>query len=44
MRQILISTQKIEQRGARIKDVEFTEETAGVAMIPAPMLKLEAGE
>ena len=44
VRQILISTQKIEQRGARIKDVEFSDEAAGAAMIPAPMLKLEAGE
>jgi DNA recombination protein RmuC len=44
MRQILISTQKIEQRGARIKDVEFSDETAGAAMIPAPIFKLEAGE
>lgn len=44
VRQILISTQKIEQRGVRIKDVEFSDEAAGAAMIPAPMLKLEAGE
>jgi DNA recombination protein RmuC len=44
VRQILVSTQKIENRGARIKDVEFSEETAP-AMMPAPMLrKLEAGE
>ena len=44
VRQILISTQKIEQRGARIKDVEFSDEAAPAAIIPAPMLKLEAGE
>jgi DNA recombination protein RmuC len=44
VRQILVSTQKIENRGARIKDVEFSDEAAP-AMIPAPMLrKLEAGE
>jgi DNA recombination protein RmuC len=45
VRQILISTQKIENRGARIKDVEFSNEAASAAVIPAPMLrKLEAGE
>jgi len=44
VRQILISTQKIEQHGARIKDVEFSDEAAGAAIIPTPMLKLEAGE
>jgi DNA recombination protein RmuC len=44
VRQILVSTQKIENRGARIRDVEFSDEAAP-AMIPAPMLrKLEAGE
>jgi len=45
VRQILISTQKIEQRGTRIKDVEFSEDAVAAAVIPAPMLrKLEAGE
>jgi len=46
VRQILISTQKIEQRGARIHDVEFSDEDAGAAaIIPAPMMpKLAAGE
>jgi DNA recombination protein RmuC len=46
VRQILISTQKIEQRGARIHDVEFADEDAGAAaIIPAPMMpKLAAGE
>jgi DNA recombination protein RmuC len=44
MRQILISTQKIEQRGARIKDVEFSDEATAAAMMPAPIFKLEAGE
>jgi DNA recombination protein RmuC len=45
VRQILISTQKIEQRGARIHDVEFADEGAGAEIIPAPMMpKLAAGE
>jgi DNA recombination protein RmuC len=45
VRQILISTQKVEQRGARIKDVEFTDDGAEADIIPAPMVrKLEAGE
>ncbi len=46
VRQILISTQKIEQRGARIHDVEFADDdTGGAAIIPAPMMpKLAAGE
>jgi DNA recombination protein RmuC len=45
VRQILISTQKVEQRGARIKDVEFEDEPEAVSnVIAAPMLKLEAGE
>jgi DNA recombination protein RmuC len=48
VRQILISVEKVEKRGARIKDVEFDEDmppdtTADV--IPAPMTrKLRAGE
>jgi DNA recombination protein RmuC len=45
VRQILISTQKVEQRGARIKDVEFEEDGRTAEIIPAPMTrKLEAGE
>jgi len=41
MRQILISSQKVEQHGARIRDVEFEDEP-GVAEIPAPTVpKLE---
>jgi DNA recombination protein RmuC len=46
VRQILISTQKIEQRGARIKDVEFADDgVAGATVIPAPIMpKLAAGE
>ncbi len=43
LRQIVVSTEKIEQRGDRIKDVEFEED--GVAnIIPAPIPKLQAGE
>jgi DNA recombination protein RmuC len=45
VRQILISTQKVEQRGARIKDVEFEEDGLTAEVIPAPMVrKLGAGE
>jgi DNA recombination protein RmuC len=45
VRQILISTQKVEQRGARIADVEFAADGAGADIIAAPMVrKLEAGE
>jgi DNA recombination protein RmuC len=45
VRQVLVSTQKIEQRGSRIKDVEFSDDLAGADIIPAPMVrKLEAGE
>jgi DNA recombination protein RmuC len=44
VRQVLISTQKIEQRGARIADVEFAADAEG-AIIPAPLVrKLEACE
>jgi DNA recombination protein RmuC len=42
MRQILISSQKVEQHGARIRDVEFTDEPE-FAEIPAPTVpKLES--
>jgi DNA recombination protein RmuC len=45
VRQVLVSTQKIEQRGARIADVEFAGEDAEAAIIPVPLVrKLEAGE
>jgi DNA recombination protein RmuC len=46
LRQILISAEKVEKRGARIREVEFDEE-ADVPdnVIPAPMQrKLQAGE
>ncbi len=45
VRQILISADKLEKRGARITDVEFGEDSEGATVIPAPMTrKLEAGE
>ena len=46
VRQILISADKIEKRGARIKEVEFDGEDASAAdnVIPAPIRKLGAGE
>ncbi len=45
VRQVLISTQKIEQRGARIADVEFTDDGTDPGIIPVPLVrKLEAGE
>jgi len=40
---ILISTGKIEKRGAKIEDLEFDEPSAA-DVIPAPIRKLEAGE
>jgi DNA recombination protein RmuC len=44
VRQVLISTQKVEQRGARIADVEFAAEGAEADIIPVPLVrKLEAG-
>jgi DNA recombination protein RmuC len=46
VRQILISAEKIEKRGARIADVEFAEEEEGADnLIAAPIRRrLEAGE
>jgi DNA recombination protein RmuC len=43
VRQILISTQKVEQRGARIRDVEFAEEEPRAEVLPLRR-RLEAGE
>jgi DNA recombination protein RmuC len=44
LRQVLISTEKIEQRGDRIKDVEFADGDAAES-IPAPAIpKLVAGK
>jgi DNA recombination protein RmuC len=46
VRQILISAEKVEKRGTRIRDVEFDEDDAPASnVIPAPMgRKLTAGE
>ena len=45
VRQILISAEKVEKRGARIIDVEFEAERGTAEVIPAPVVrKLEAGE
>ena len=45
VRQILISAEKVEKRGARIIDVEFEAERGTAEVIPAPVArKLEAGE
>ncbi len=43
VRQIVISAEKIEQRGDRIRDVEF-EEDGAASLTPAPLPKLQAGE
>jgi DNA recombination protein RmuC len=45
VRQIVISAEKLEKRGARITDVEFIDEGPQPAIAAAPLLrKLEAGE
>ena len=45
VRQIVISAEKVEKRGARITDVEFAEDGGTADVIPAPITrKLEAGE
>ncbi len=47
VRQILISSEKVEKRGTRITDVEFGEDDGrdSATIIPAPMARrLEAGE
>src|SRR5215475_11477054 len=47
VRQILISAEKVEKRGSRIREVEFDGETGPAAdpvVIPAPMRRLQAGE
>ena len=48
MRQILISAEKVEKRGARIREVDFEgdSEDTGAVVIPAPIAprRLEAGE
>jgi DNA recombination protein RmuC len=46
LRQILISAEKVEKRGARIREVEFDDDEKGTDnVIPAPIpRKLQAGE
>ena len=45
VRQILISAEKVEKRGARIVDVEFAAENGPADIVPVPVVrKLEAGE
>jgi DNA recombination protein RmuC len=44
VRQIVISAEKVEKRGARIIDVEFEAERGAAEVIPTPLRKLEAGE
>jgi DNA recombination protein RmuC len=48
VRQILISAEKVEKRGSRIRDVEFdgAEGPAASNVIPAPLppRRLQAGE
>jgi DNA recombination protein RmuC len=44
IRQALISVGKIEAHGERIAQVEVEAQSPGAEIIPAPVLKLEAGE
>lgn len=45
VRQIVVSAEKIEKRGARIAEVELEEDVRVADVIPAPVVrKLEAGE
>jgi DNA recombination protein RmuC len=46
VRQILVSAEKVEKRGSRIREVEFDEDEGSVSnVIPAPIpRKLQAGE
>jgi DNA recombination protein RmuC len=47
VRQILISAEKIEKRGARIQEVEFEDaekRATEAVVIPAPMRRLQARE
>jgi DNA recombination protein RmuC len=37
VRQIMVSAEKLEKRGARIKEVEFSEQPDTSNVIPAPM-------
>jgi len=45
VRQIVISAEKVEKRGARIQEVEFDDGREDAAAVPAPMARaLQAGE
>jgi len=45
VRQILISSEKIEKRATRIEELDFDDRgDPGASLIPAPIRKLEAGE
>jgi DNA recombination protein RmuC len=44
IKQIIISADKILNRGEKIQDVEFSDDTSSADIIPAPIRKLEAGE
>jgi DNA recombination protein RmuC len=44
VRQAMISIEKIEKRGDRIRQVEFGEEEEEPQAIASPVFKLQAGE
>jgi len=44
VRQIVISAEKIEKRGARISEVELEDEAGTAEVLPGPGRRLEAGE
>ena len=44
VRQIVISAEKLEKRGDRIRAVEFEDDADEALAIPAPLPRLEAGE
>jgi DNA recombination protein RmuC len=44
VRQIVISSEKVQKRGSRITDVEFENEGNAGDLPAAPVFRLEAGE
>src|SRR5947207_2043412 len=44
VRQILISAEKVEKRGTRIKEVEFQNDAAAASLAAAAIPRLQAGE
>src|SRR5207253_2328513 len=44
VRQILISADKVEKRGTRIKDVEFEGDAVAASLAAAAIPRLQAGE